>query len=149
MLKASDDSQLQTLYTRSNFESKIPSNPTVFALNLTASQIGEITNLNRNTVNRYLTLTHSLITNFCQLESPFFSAVECDQSYFGSRYKKGKRRRGAAENKHVILLCISVTRNTFAFITRKVTAKAMFISTASNASGDMPKCSSSSFAAYQ
>ncbi len=43
----------------------------LFALDLTASQTAELTNLNRNTVNRYLTLVRSLIANFCELESPF------------------------------------------------------------------------------
>lgn len=33
----------------------------LFALDLTASQIAKLTNLNRNTVNRYLTLIRSLI----------------------------------------------------------------------------------------
>lgn len=38
----------------------------LFALDLTASQIAVLTNLNRNTVNRYLTLTRSLIADFCE-----------------------------------------------------------------------------------
>ncbi len=73
----------------------------LFALDLTASQVAKIANLNRNTVNRYLTLTRSLIADFCERESPFSGEVECDESYFGSRHKKGKRGRGA-ENKHIV-----------------------------------------------
>ena len=73
----------------------------LFALDLTASQIAQIANLNRNTVNRYLTLTRTLIADFCEQESPFSGKVECDESYFGSRHTKGKRGRGA-ENKHIV-----------------------------------------------
>ena len=65
----------------------------LFALDLTASQIAKIANLNRNTVNRYLSLTRSLIAAFCELESPFSGKVELDESYFGSRHKKGKRSK--------------------------------------------------------
>ena len=73
----------------------------LFALDLTALQIAEITNLNRNTINRYLKLTRTLIADFCEQESPFSGKVECDESYFGSRYRNGKRGRGA-ENKHIV-----------------------------------------------
>ncbi len=73
----------------------------LFALDLTALQIAEITNLNRNTINRYLKLTRSLIAVFCESESPFSGEIECDESYFGSRYQSGKRGRGA-ENKHIV-----------------------------------------------
>jgi len=73
----------------------------LFALDLTALQIAEITNLNRNTINRYLKLTRTLIAVFCEKESPFSGEIECDESYFGSRYQSGKRGRGA-ENKHIV-----------------------------------------------
>ena len=55
----------------------------LFALDLTALQIAEITNLNRNTINRYLKLTRTLIADFCEQQSPFSGEVECDESYFG------------------------------------------------------------------
>jgi transposase-like protein len=67
----------------------------LFAVDLTASQIAVLTNLNRNTVNRYLTLIRQSIAEFCELESPFSGIVELDESYFGSRYVRGKRGRGA------------------------------------------------------
>jgi len=67
----------------------------LFAVDLTASQIAVLTNLNRNTVNRYLTLIRQSIAEFCELESPFSGVVELDESYFGSRYVRGKRGRGA------------------------------------------------------
>ncbi len=73
----------------------------LFALDLTASQIAVLSNLNRNTVNRYLKLTRSLIADFCEQKSPFAGEIECDESYFGARHKKGKRGRGA-ENKHIV-----------------------------------------------
>jgi len=66
-----------------------------FALDLTATQIAALTNLNRNTVNRYLTLIRQSIAGFCEQESPFSGTVELDESYFGSRYVRGKRGRGA------------------------------------------------------
>lgn len=67
----------------------------LFAVDLTASQIALLTKLNRNTVNRYLTLIRQSIAIFCEQESPFSGVVELDESYFGSRYVRGKRGRGA------------------------------------------------------
>lgn len=67
----------------------------LFAVDLTASQIALLTKLNRNTVNRYLTLIRQSIAAFCEQESPFSGVVELDESYFGSRYVRGKRGRGA------------------------------------------------------
>jgi transposase len=66
-----------------------------FALDLNATQIASLTNLNRNTVNRYLTLIRQSIARFCEQQSPFSGIVELDESYFGSRYVRGKRGRGA------------------------------------------------------
>ncbi len=37
-----------------------------FALDLTATQIAVLTNLNRNTVNRYLTFIRQEIARFCE-----------------------------------------------------------------------------------
>jgi transposase len=67
----------------------------LFALDLTAVQITALTGLNRNTVNRYLTLTRQAIVKHCQKESPFNGDVELDESYFGARRVRGKRGRGA------------------------------------------------------
>src|SRR5205085_1921515 len=67
----------------------------LFALDLTATQIAALTGLNRNTVNRYLTLIRSAIAQHCQRESPFSGDVELDESYFGARRVRGKRGRGA------------------------------------------------------
>ncbi len=43
----------------------------LFALDLTASQITILTGLNRNTVNRYLTLIRRSIALHCDSKSPF------------------------------------------------------------------------------
>jgi hypothetical protein len=67
----------------------------LFALDLTATQITALTSLNRNTVNRYLTLIRQAIAEHCQRESPFSGEVELDDSYFGARRVRGKRGRGA------------------------------------------------------
>ena len=67
----------------------------LFALDLTATQITALAGLNRNTVNRYLTLFRRAIAEHCQRESPFSGEVELDESYFGARRVRGKRGRGA------------------------------------------------------
>jgi len=67
----------------------------LFALDLTATQIAALTALNRNTVDRYLTLIRHAIAQHCQRESPFSGEVELDESYFGARRVRGKRGRGA------------------------------------------------------
>ncbi len=68
-----------------------------FALDLTATQIAVLTNLNRNTVNRYLIFIRQSVALFCERESPFSGVVELDESYFGTKRAKGKRGRGAAD----------------------------------------------------
>ena len=67
----------------------------LFALDLTAVQIAHIANLNRNTVNRYLTLIRQSIASHCERESPFVGEIELDESYFGAKRVRGKRGRGA------------------------------------------------------
>ena len=67
----------------------------LFALDLTASQITVLTGLNRNTVNRYLTLIRRSIARHCDIKSPFTGVVELDESYFGAKRVRGKRGRGA------------------------------------------------------
>lgn len=67
-----------------------------FSLDLDAQQIATLTNLNRNTVNRYLRLIRARIAEFCERESPFHGEVEIDESYFGGKRIKGKRGRGAS-----------------------------------------------------
>lgn len=66
-----------------------------FALDLDASQIANITELNRNTVNRYCKEIRRKIAEYCKQSSPLSGAVEIDESYFGARRIKGRRGRGA------------------------------------------------------
>ena len=67
----------------------------LFAVDLTAVQIAELVHLNRNTVNRYLTLIRQAVASYCESESPFSGEIELDESYFGARRVRGKRGRGA------------------------------------------------------
>ncbi len=67
----------------------------LFAIDLTAVQIAELVHLNRNTVNRYLTLIRQQIASYCESESPFSGDIELDESYFGAKRVRGKRGRGA------------------------------------------------------
>lgn len=67
----------------------------LFSLDLNASQIAEITGLNRNTINRYLTEIRKRIAEHCEATSPLRGEVEVDESYFGARRVPGRRGRGA------------------------------------------------------
>lgn len=58
-------------------------------------QIAEVTGLNRNTVNRYITAIRERIAHHCEMESPITEEVEVDESYFGARLVRGIRGRGA------------------------------------------------------
>ena len=99
-------------------------NSKAFRIYLTASQIAAITNLNRNTINRYLTLTRCLIANFCERESPFSGEVECAEFYFGSRHQKGKGGRGA-ENKHIVFGISKRNGKVYTEIVKNVKAKTL------------------------
>ena len=66
-----------------------------FAIDLDASQIAQLSGLNRNTVNRYLKAIRERIAEYCELEFPLSGEVEVDESFFGARRVKGKRGRGA------------------------------------------------------
>ena len=76
-------------------EAKIRQIIKLFALDLNASQITELTSLNRNTINRYLDEIRRKIAEHCECSSPFSGEVEVDESFFGARRVKGKRGRGA------------------------------------------------------
>ena len=66
-----------------------------FAHDLDAQTIAALVNLNRNTINRYLTLIRQRIAELCERDSPFKGEIEVDESYFGGKRIKGKRGRGA------------------------------------------------------
>ena len=65
-----------------------------FAYDFTATQIADLTNLNRNTVNRYIVLIRKSIAEYQENISQFSGEVELDESYFGGRKKGDKRGRG-------------------------------------------------------
>ena len=67
----------------------------LFSEDLNATQISNLTNLNRNTINRYLMLFRERIVKICEEESPLSGEVEVDESYFGASRVRGKRGRGA------------------------------------------------------
>jgi len=67
----------------------------LFSADLDASQIAELTGLNRNTVNRYLSKIRQRLVEYCDVQSPFSGEVEVDESFFGARRIKGKRARSA------------------------------------------------------
>ena len=67
-----------------------------YALDLDASRIAALSNLNRNTVNRYLQLVRIRLAETCEEESPLRGEVELDESYFGPHRVRGKRGRGAS-----------------------------------------------------
>jgi transposase len=52
--------------------------------------------LTRNTVNRILHLIRRRIVELCNKISTFSGESEIDESYFGARRIKGKRKRSAA-----------------------------------------------------
>ena len=67
----------------------------LFCVDLNATQIAQVTGLNRNTVNRLLQGVRERIALTCEAESPFSGEVEVDESYFGARRVRGVRGRGA------------------------------------------------------
>jgi len=67
----------------------------LFCEDLTATQIAELTGLNRKTVNRILTYIRTVIAMYCESISPLSGEVEIDESYFGPRRVRGVRGRGA------------------------------------------------------
>jgi transposase-like protein len=67
----------------------------LFSVDLDATQIAKLTDLNRNTINRYLSKIRQRLVEYCEAQSPFSGEVEVDESFFGARRVKGKRGRGA------------------------------------------------------
>ena len=67
-----------------------------FALDLEATKIAKLTNLNRNTINRYLKIIRICVAKRCEKSSPLNGEVEVDESFFGAKRVRGKRGRGAA-----------------------------------------------------
>jgi transposase-like protein len=72
-----------------------------FVLDLTATQAAELSNLNRNTVNRLYSAIRRRIAEYSENTSPMQGIIEADESYFGPRRVPGKRGRGAS-NKTIV-----------------------------------------------
>ena len=56
-----------------------------FVLDLDAGQIAELSNLSRNTINRYLKEIRTKIAEYCEETSPVTGEIEVDESFFGKR----------------------------------------------------------------
>jgi transposase-like protein len=75
------------------------------AADLTAVQIAQLTDRNRNTVNRLLACLRERMAQACELKRPFRGHVEVDESYSGPRRVKGKAGRGAGRKTIVFGIC--------------------------------------------
>ena len=60
-----------------------------FAIDLDASQIAELTGLNRNTVNRYLRAIRQRIVEYCDTQSPYSGEFEVSESFIDKRCNRG------------------------------------------------------------
>jgi len=68
-----------------------------FALDLSASDVAELTGLTHKTVNTIFLKIRRRMVEDCARQSPFNNGeVEVDESYFGARRVRGKRGRGAS-----------------------------------------------------
>jgi len=67
-----------------------------FCLDIPASKTAELTNTNRNTVNRLYNLLREYVVRLgLEEQEKFTGEIEVDESYFGARRIRGKRGRGA------------------------------------------------------
>jgi len=68
-----------------------------FAMDFTASDVGQLTGLTRKTVTVIFLRIRERIAAECERASPYSDCeVEVDESYFGARRVRGKRGRGAS-----------------------------------------------------
>src|SRR5215210_5575633 len=90
--------QLNRYYRRSKIsERKFRQLMRHFALDLTASDVAQLTRLSRRSVTTIFLKIRVRISQECERASPFSSCeVEVDESYFGARRVRGKRGRGAS-----------------------------------------------------
>ena len=83
-------------------EAKIRQVIKLFALDIEATKIAELTGISRKTINKIIRQIRERIADYCQQQSPFNKgAVEIDESYFGARRVRGIRGRGA-RGKHIV-----------------------------------------------
>ena len=68
----------------------------LFALDIEATKIAELTGISRKTINKILCKIRERVAGYCQQQSSFDTGeVEIDESYFGTRRVHGIRGRGA------------------------------------------------------
>jgi len=65
-----------------------------FVYDFSSTQIAELVDINRNTVNRYITLIRERIALFQEETGELDGEIELDESYFGGKRKGDKRGRG-------------------------------------------------------
>ena len=77
-------------------EKKIREIIRLFSIDIEASKIAILTNLNRRTISDLLMMLRYRLRELCESESTSPKGVfECDESYFGARRVRGVRGRGA------------------------------------------------------
>ena len=93
------------LYRSRISEAKFKEIIKLFSVDLTASQISELSHLSRNSINKIHDALRVRIAELCESEKPFKGEIEVDESFFGSKRKKGKRGRGAY-GKTIVFGCL-------------------------------------------
>ena len=73
----------------------------LFSLDLTATQIAELTNLNRKTIDAIIAKIRNRLVDISIQAEPENGEYETDESYFGAKRTRGKRGRGAG-NKTIV-----------------------------------------------
>jgi transposase len=69
----------------------------MFVLDVDATKTAQITNLNRNTINKIFNgIRQRVLLDFNVSGAKFSGEIELDESYFGAKRVRGKRGRGAA-----------------------------------------------------
>ena len=68
-----------------------------FCEDLTATQIANLTGLNRKTINGVMNHLRRCIALYCDGISPLSGEIEIDESYFGPHRVRGRRGRGAGK----------------------------------------------------
>jgi transposase-like protein len=76
-------------------ESKFRQIVKYFAVDLEADQTAQLTNISRNTINKYFKAFRQRLAQMSLYNSPFQGEIEVDESYFGAKRIKGKRGRGS------------------------------------------------------
>ena len=101
-----------------------------FSIDLTATQISQITKLNRNTVNRILQKIRIRLAEICEMATPFKGEIELDESYFGPTRQRGKKGRGARKKTIVFGLykrngsgCTQIVNNCTKSVLQKIVSE--------------------------